>query len=197
MLGQGYPLSSPILPSNQDEDRCTPPPPQWNSTRHVHDIQLAVCLLRSRGRTFLLVIWLSSFLPFAKHLKSHSKSIAECSVSWLCSKIPFNELFPKMTFTKFSKFIELFSQKIPFATYYVIDRDVSWEQTRRRSEGGSSNWPKFMFRLFLRFPQLAEFTESSAPFEKNLTVLTVSFFRKKKKLSSSESSYRCLNTQQL
>ena len=56
------------------------------------------------------------------------------------------------------------------ATSCVREQDVTTVPSRHMWETGSLNWSWFMIQRFIKFPEFAEFSESSAPFRKNSMV---------------------------
>ena len=56
------------------------------------------------------------------------------------------------------------------ATTSVRDQNATTAPARHAWKTGSLNWGQFMLQWFIRFPEFAEFTESSAPFRKNCNV---------------------------
>ena len=53
------------------------------------------------------------------------------------------------------------------ATSCARSQNATTVPARHMWETGSLNWPQFMLQWFIRFPEFAEFNESSAPFRKN------------------------------
>ena len=63
----------------------------------------------------------------------------------------------------------IFCKKAVFepSTTWVTNQDATTPPRRHMLEKGSLKWTLFMLQWFIRFPEFAEFTESSTPFRKN------------------------------
>ena len=55
------------------------------------------------------------------------------------------------------------------ATSYIRDHDTTTAPARHMYETGSLNWPQFMPKWFIRYPEFTDFNESS-PFRKNSNI---------------------------
>ena len=74
----------------------------------------------------------------------------------------FPKCFHRIQRIQWQKYLS--SKELKLATSCVRDQDVA---ARHIWETGSLNWAQFMLQWFIRFPEFAEFSESSVPRRNN------------------------------
>ena len=93
---------------------------------------------------------------------------------WIVDAGNSHEFFFWITFTEFNQFLEFYynffaKRSIRSCNLLCKDRDVSTAPARRKQQRESLDWPQFMIRWFIRFPEFTEFNKISTPFRKNST----------------------------